>query len=52
MELVIYTVSVVVLQNTFEKNGASKFWRHFDPYSNVAVLEIDKDPVRLCNALA
>ncbi|KAE8023227.1 hypothetical protein FH972_008953 [Carpinus fangiana] len=26
------------LEEAFEKNGASKFWRHFDAYSNVALL--------------
>lgn len=26
------------LEENFEKNGASKFWRHFDAYSNVALL--------------
>ena len=27
-----------ILQETFEKNGASNFWRHFDAYCNVALL--------------
>ncbi|KAJ8774682.1 hypothetical protein K2173_017128 [Erythroxylum novogranatense] len=27
------------LEEAFEKNGALRFWRHFDAYSNVAVLQ-------------
>ncbi|XP_059648823.1 anaphase-promoting complex subunit 2 [Cornus florida] len=45
------------LEETFEKNGVPKFWRHFDAYSNVAALEMN-DPVQengvqqvLCKAL-
>ncbi|MED6200021.1 hypothetical protein PIB30_081268 [Stylosanthes scabra] len=40
-----------VLEETFERNGASRFWRHFEPYSNVADLnknddlEIDEDEI-------
>ncbi|XP_042978465.1 anaphase-promoting complex subunit 2 isoform X2 [Carya illinoinensis] len=33
------------LEETFEKNGASKFWRHFDAYSNVAILSKNKHPI-------
>ncbi|XP_014494749.1 anaphase-promoting complex subunit 2 [Vigna radiata var. radiata] len=48
-----------VLEETFERNGASKFWRHFDPYSHVAGLnknddlDIDEDEIQsvLYNAL-
>ncbi|KAL3823960.1 hypothetical protein ACJIZ3_019989 [Penstemon smallii] len=29
------------MEETFEKNGASKFWKHFDAYTNPAVLEMD-----------
>ncbi|KAK6139385.1 hypothetical protein DH2020_026893 [Rehmannia glutinosa] len=31
------------LEDIFEKNGASKFWKHFDAYSNSAVLDME-DP--------
>ncbi|KAG8366371.1 hypothetical protein BUALT_Bualt17G0072800 [Buddleja alternifolia] len=31
------------LEETFEKNGSSRFWKHFDGYSDFAVLEMD-DP--------
>ncbi|KAG5527670.1 hypothetical protein RHGRI_028561 [Rhododendron griersonianum] len=31
------------LEETFEKNGASKFWEHFDVYSNVAAREMIMD---------
>lgn len=30
-------------QETFERNGASRFWRHFDPYSRVAGLNKNDD---------
>ncbi|KAF8399508.1 hypothetical protein HHK36_015375 [Tetracentron sinense] len=30
------------LEETFEKNGASKFWQQFDAYSDVAILEMNK----------
>ncbi|KAG6670702.1 hypothetical protein I3843_Q044300 [Carya illinoinensis] len=33
------------LEETFVKNGASKFWRHFDAYSNVAILSKNKHPI-------
>ncbi|KAB1208114.1 Anaphase-promoting complex subunit 2 [Morella rubra] len=36
------------LQETFEKNGASKFWRHFDAYSNVALLSKQRPPTQIC----
>ncbi|KAH7847253.1 hypothetical protein Vadar_023762 [Vaccinium darrowii] len=46
------------LEETFEKNGASKFWEHFDVLSNVASLEMCMDPIQkdsiqqvLCKAL-
>ncbi|KAK9277366.1 hypothetical protein L1049_006908 [Liquidambar formosana] len=46
------------LEETFEKNGASKFWHHFDAYSNVTALEknnslIHENEVQqvLCKAL-
>ncbi|XP_022889584.1 anaphase-promoting complex subunit 2 [Olea europaea var. sylvestris] len=29
------------LEETFEKNGASRFWRHFDAYGDLAVLEMN-----------
>ncbi|KAL2559470.1 Anaphase-promoting complex subunit 2 [Forsythia ovata] len=29
------------LEKTFEKNGASRFWRHFDVYGDPAVLEMN-----------
>ncbi|KAG5528895.1 hypothetical protein RHGRI_029524 [Rhododendron griersonianum] len=31
------------LEETFEKNGASKFWEHFDAYNNVAGREMSVD---------
>lgn len=31
------------LQETFERNGASRFWRHFDPYSHVGGLNKNDD---------
>ncbi|KAG2707101.1 hypothetical protein I3843_05G120800 [Carya illinoinensis] len=34
-----------IVQETFVKNGASKFWRHFDAYSNVAILSKNKHPI-------
>ncbi|KAI4314137.1 hypothetical protein L6164_027073 [Bauhinia variegata] len=48
-----------VLEEAFERNGASKFWRHFDAYSNFADLkrnddvDINEDEIQqvLCNAL-
>lgn len=48
-----------VLEETFERNGASKFWRHFDGYSNFVdlkknnELDINEDEIQqvLCNAL-
>ncbi|RDX79028.1 Anaphase-promoting complex subunit 2, partial [Mucuna pruriens] len=48
-----------LLEETFERNGASRFWRHFDPYSHVAALnknddlDIDEDEIQsvLYNAL-
>lgn len=30
-------------QETFERNGALTFWRHFDAYSNFANLKKDND---------
>ncbi|XP_058186969.1 uncharacterized protein LOC131303924 [Rhododendron vialii] len=33
------------LEETFEKNGASKFWEHFDAYNNAAAQEMIMDPV-------
>ncbi|THG17597.1 hypothetical protein TEA_023680 [Camellia sinensis var. sinensis] len=33
------------LEENFEKNGASKFWQHFDAYSDVAALEMSMDPI-------
>ncbi|KAL6983461.1 hypothetical protein U1Q18_016847 [Sarracenia purpurea var. burkii] len=46
------------LEETFERNGALKFWQHFDAYKNVADLEMNmdhnqKDRVQkvLCKAL-
>ncbi|XP_028062279.1 anaphase-promoting complex subunit 2 isoform X2 [Camellia sinensis] len=46
------------LEENFEKNGASKFWQHFDAYSDVAALEMSMDPIlkdrvqqELCKAL-
>ncbi|RZC02484.1 Peptidyl-prolyl cis-trans isomerase FKBP62 [Glycine soja] len=32
-----------LLEETFERNGASRFWRHFDPYSRVAGLNKNDD---------
>ncbi|XP_040862812.1 anaphase-promoting complex subunit 2 isoform X1 [Glycine max] len=48
-----------LLEETFERNGASRFWRHFDPYFHVAGLnknddlDIDEDEIQsvLYNAL-
>ncbi|XP_061370906.1 anaphase-promoting complex subunit 2 [Gastrolobium bilobum] len=31
------------LEETFERNGASRFWRHFDPYTNVVGLNKNDD---------
>ncbi|CAJ1864646.1 unnamed protein product [Sphenostylis stenocarpa] len=50
---------LLVLEETFERIGASRFWRHFDPYSHVANLnknddlDIDEDEIQsvLYNAL-
>ncbi|KAL3501441.1 hypothetical protein ACH5RR_035890 [Cinchona calisaya] len=46
------------IEEVFEKNGATSFWRHFEPYRNVAALEINNDPMQtdeiqevLCKAL-
>ncbi|KAA8529398.1 hypothetical protein F0562_033803 [Nyssa sinensis] len=46
------------LEETFEKNGAAKFWRQFDAYSNPVSLEMNEDPIQengvqqvLCKAL-
>uniref|UniRef100_A0A5B7AKH4 Anaphase-promoting complex subunit 2 n=1 Tax=Davidia involucrata TaxID=16924 RepID=A0A5B7AKH4_DAVIN len=46
------------LEETFEKNGAAKFWRHFDAFSNLVALEMNKDTIQedgvqqvLCKAL-
>ncbi|XP_027096892.1 anaphase-promoting complex subunit 2 isoform X1 [Coffea arabica] len=46
------------VEEIFEKNGATRFWSHFEPYSNVAALEINDDPIQrdeiqevLCKAL-
>ncbi|VFQ66479.1 unnamed protein product [Cuscuta campestris] len=45
-------------QRIFEGKGVSRFWRHFDPYRNVAALEMTNDPMLenqiqklLCEAL-
>ncbi|GFY88470.1 anaphase-promoting complex/cyclosome 2 [Actinidia rufa] len=35
------------LEETFEKNGASKFWQHFDAYRNVAALGMNMDPAKV-----
>ena len=37
----------VLLQETFERNGAKRFWRHFDAYTHVEVMEMSKSPVRM-----
>ncbi|CAH9134338.1 unnamed protein product [Cuscuta epithymum] len=46
------------VQKVFEEKGASRFWRHFDPYTNVAALKRNNDPMLedqiqklLCKAL-
>ncbi|KAE8729870.1 Anaphase-promoting complex subunit 2 [Hibiscus syriacus] len=43
------------LEETFEKNGASRFWRHFENYSKIEedLYKIDEDEIQtvLCNAL-
>ncbi|KAF2299184.1 hypothetical protein GH714_030916 [Hevea brasiliensis] len=46
------------LEETFEKNGSSKFWQHFDAYSNIATLGKHETPIfyhelqqLLCRAL-
>lgn len=46
------------IEETFEKNGALVFWRHFDAYSNVAALQKNNSPIHenevhqvLCKAL-
>lgn len=46
------------IEETFEKNGALVFWRHFDAYSNVAALQNNNSPIHenevhqvLCKAL-
>ena len=33
------------VQEIFEQNGASKFWRHFDAYTNFALLSKNQPPV-------
>lgn len=33
------------VQEIFEQNGASKFWRHFDAYTNFAILSKNQPPV-------
>lgn len=35
------------IQEMFEKNGSSKFWQHFDAYSNVAAVGVDNDLVSM-----
>ncbi|RVW84122.1 Anaphase-promoting complex subunit 2 [Vitis vinifera] len=35
------------LEETFERNGAKRFWRHFDAYTHVEVMEMSKSPVRM-----
>ncbi|RVW32041.1 Anaphase-promoting complex subunit 2 [Vitis vinifera] len=35
------------LEETFERNGATRFWRHFDAYTHVEVMEMSKSPVRM-----
>ena len=40
-------------QETFARNGASRFWRHFEPYSNVAGLNKNDDlDVSICGNYA
>ncbi|XP_052200487.1 anaphase-promoting complex subunit 2 [Diospyros lotus] len=34
------------LQDVFEKNGALKFWKHFNHYSNIAPPEMTRDPIQ------
>lgn len=34
------------LEETFERNGASRFWRHFDAYTHVEVMEMSKSPIQ------
>ncbi|XP_030956395.1 anaphase-promoting complex subunit 2 isoform X1 [Quercus lobata] len=33
------------LEEIFEQNGASKFWRHFDAYTNFALLSKNQPPI-------
>ncbi|KAF3954659.1 hypothetical protein CMV_020024 [Castanea mollissima] len=33
------------LEEIFEQNGASKFWRHFDAYTNFAILSKNQPPI-------
>ncbi|XAR65216.1 hypothetical protein NMG60_11009256 [Bertholletia excelsa] len=46
------------LEETFEKNGASKFWKNFDEYSDIVALDLSTNPIQqdmvqqiLCKAL-
>lgn len=34
------------LEETFERNGATRFWRHFDAYTHVEVMEMSKSPIQ------
>ncbi|XP_034696218.1 anaphase-promoting complex subunit 2 isoform X1 [Vitis riparia] len=36
------------LEETFERNGATRFWRHFDAYTHVEVMEMSKSPSHEC----
>ncbi|KAM3754567.1 hypothetical protein ACB098_03G175200 [Castanea mollissima] len=36
------------LEEIFEQNGASKFWRHFDAYTNFAILSKNQPPQEKC----
>lgn len=40
-------LGIIMVQEVFEKNAATRFWRHFEPYRNVASLEINNDPVSI-----
>ncbi|KAJ8547942.1 hypothetical protein K7X08_021178 [Anisodus acutangulus] len=33
------------IEETFERNGARRFWSYFEPYRNAAPFEINKDPI-------
>ena len=35
----------VFWQEAFERDGASRFWRHFDSYTHVEVMEMSKSHV-------